>query len=72
LTPLKEKPAITQIERVLHAAKVQTTGRRDGEAARCSDGRRSVAAIPGTGTNPEQFLPFGMPVELDAILEVYA
>jgi osmotically inducible protein OsmC len=48
---------------VQYAAKVHTTGGRDGGASRASDGRLdiklSVPGTPGTGTNPEQLLAAG-------------
>ncbi len=55
--------SITQIERVLYAAKAHTTGGRDGGVSRTSDGRLdvklSVPGAPGTGTNPEQLFAVG-------------
>ena len=48
---------------VHYAAKVHTTGGRDGGAARASDGRLdiklSVPGTTGTGTNPEQLFASG-------------
>ncbi|MGA1981705.1 MAG: organic hydroperoxide resistance protein [Acidobacteriaceae bacterium] len=51
------------LDKVQYTAKVHTTGGRDGEASRSSDGRLdiklSVPGTPGTGTNPEQLLAAG-------------
>jgi osmotically inducible protein OsmC len=48
---------------VQYAAKVHTTGGRDGGGSKASDGRLdiklSVPGTPGTGTNPEQLLAAG-------------
>jgi len=47
-----------KLERVVHTAKVHTTGGRDNGAARSSDGRLDIKlsrpGASGTGTNPEQ------------------
>ena len=53
---------MTKIEKVFYAAKVHTTGGRDG-ASRSDDGHLDVKlsppGIPGTGINPEQLLAAG-------------
>ena len=51
-----------KLEKVLYAAKVHTTGGRDG-AARSDDGRLDITLSPpghtGNGTNPEQLFAAG-------------
>lgn len=53
---------MTRSEKVLHTAKVRTTGGRDG-MSRSSDGRLDVKLStpggPGSGTNPEQLFAAG-------------
>jgi len=53
----------TQLDKVQYTAKLRSTGGRDGEAGRSSDGRLDVTfslpGKPGTGTNPEQLLAAG-------------
>jgi hypothetical protein len=46
---------VPQIEKVVYTAKAHTTGGRDGEASRTSDGRLDVkfSVSGGPGTDPE-------------------
>jgi Ohr subfamily peroxiredoxin len=47
-------------DKALYAAKVHTTGGRDGGASRSDDGRLDIKpSLPGTGTNPEQLFAAG-------------
>jgi Ohr subfamily peroxiredoxin len=54
---------VHQFERVVHTAKVRTTGGRENGLSRSSDGHLDIKlAVPGSariGTNPEQLLAAG-------------
>jgi organic hydroperoxide reductase OsmC/OhrA len=51
---------MTEIEKVLYAAKTHTSGGREGGVSRSSDGRLDVTFTPpgaaGSGTNPERIV----------------
>jgi Ohr subfamily peroxiredoxin len=55
---MTEEIRIPQFKKLVHWAKVHTTGSRDGGSSRSLDGRLdvklSLPGVPGNGTNPEQ------------------
>jgi lipoyl-dependent peroxiredoxin len=59
----KKECAMSQIVKVLHTAKTETTGDRDNGASRSSDGLLDIRlSTPGSariGTNPEQLFAAG-------------
>jgi lipoyl-dependent peroxiredoxin len=60
---------MTEIEKVLYAAKTHTSGGREGGVSRSSDGRLDVTftppGAPGSGTNPSNCSRLvGRPVSL--------
>jgi organic hydroperoxide reductase OsmC/OhrA len=61
--PQTRETKSTPIEKVLCTAKADTTGGRDDDASRSSDGRLEVKfSIPGasgTGASPEQWIAVG-------------
>jgi Ohr subfamily peroxiredoxin len=69
-------PTMTQVEKVLYAARTHTTGGRANGASRSSDGRLEITlSTPGTagsGTNPEQLFAAGWSACFEGAMRIAA
>ena len=67
---------MTEIEKVLYAAKTHTSGGREGGVSRSSDGRLDVTFTPpgaaSSGTNPEQLFAAGWSACLISAMKIAA
>jgi hypothetical protein len=45
MNPLEREHTVTEIEKLLHAARVHTIGGHDGGSARSSDGRLEIKLV---------------------------
>ena len=67
---------MTEIEKVLYAAKTHTSGGREGGVSRSSDGRLDVTFTPpgaaGSGTNPERLFAAGWSACLISAMKIAA